>query len=59
MAAESCRFTPLAAADLHLPKRIAWLAQSRATTVAEQAVSTVKHGPRKDRVCDTRPESPL
>ena len=38
-----------------LPILTAWQLESRATIVEEQAVSTVKQGPRKERTCEMRP----
>ena len=38
-----------------LPILTVWQLESRATIVEEQAVSTVKQGPRKERTCEMRP----
>lgn len=56
MLGHSCKLLPATTERSHLPKRLACAAQSRATRVDEQAVSIVKHGPRRPRACETRPE---
>lgn len=58
IAALSCKLAPPATAHFARPSFTAWLPQSKATTVEEQAVSRVKHGPLREKTWETRPESP-
>eukprot|EP00959_Pyramimonas_sp_CCMP1952_P380280 7966728-Pyramimonas_sp.AAC.1 len=59
MSVRSCRFTPATHPISWRPMRLAWLAQSMATNVDEQAVSMAKQGPRRPRAWEMRPDRPL
>ncbi|GAA3117528.1 hypothetical protein GCM10020254_75450 [Streptomyces goshikiensis] len=51
--------TPPARASEHSPLRSACMARCRVTSEEEQAVSTVRAGPSRPNVYETRPEAML
>ncbi len=51
--------TPPASAMEHSPRRSASTARWRVTSEEEQAVSTVRLGPRQPRTYETRPDTAL